>query len=769
MSQAVITKAFTEWKAQQAINNQPITLDEFVFAYIPNLDVSKPISNTETIPAADKIVHRQAVSKSGVVNLHSVVYSVTLGADVGDFDFNWIGLVNKASSTLAMIIHAPVQRKIKNASGQQGNVLVRSMLMEYSAAQSATQITTPAETWQIDFTARLAAMDERQRLENIDVYGLAAFFGTGYLVSKTGTQFYVTKGAGYVAGLRAVLAANQNITVSTKPTKVWLDLSWAGTLTSEWKVQSKITVAASLAGYAESGVQHHVFALASIDASGNITDLRPKGSLDDQVASDALAKHEKSRNHPDATTSEKGFTKLNSAVDSDSEAMAATSKAVKTANDNASGRVSKAGDSMTGTLNQDGVTRLTYNWTALCNDATGNKNYLRKMRGGALDTIWHETVQGGEYRLATGSTDAQEELAISTSTGLRTRGNITSQLGGFYSGNAKKFSFVSADTSDRNATLRLWGNVDRPTVVELGDDAGYHLYSQRNKDGSLLFQANGAGQFSGYLRSSGEVQSSSANSFRISYGDYGTFWRNDGANLYLMLTNKGDANGGFNALRPLRVNLDTGALHTDSPLSVANTITASKEIAAGYSGAFGWANQYSTKAPYFNSYATTGASEYHPVIKQLATITGKNSYAFSMGSLVSSDALSWHLHFKGSGTADINYKWDASGNFSAPGQILPGNYANFDGRYYTKTQSDNGYMPKTGAYTKDESNARYLTDTRLGARNYRLMTKSTMFEIAGNIITGLQIEGEVDGNGDYIVMRPMQKLINGTWYTVAQV
>lgn len=339
MSQAVITKAFIEWKAQQAIDNKPVTLDEFIFAFIPDLDVEKPIDNTETTPPADKIVHRQAVSKSGVINGDSVVYSVTLGADVGDFDFNWIGLANKATGTLAMIIHAPTQRKIKNASGQQGNVLVRSMLMEYSGAQAATNITTPAETWQIDFTARLASMDERQRLENIDLYGAAAFFDTGYLVAKSGTQYFVTKGAGYVAGLRSELAANQNIAVSTKPVKVWLDVSWSGTLTSEWAVKSKITVAANLSDYVESGVQHYVFAVANIDASGNISDLRPKGSLNDQAASDALKKHEQSRNHPDATTAAKGFTQLSSATDSSSESLAATPKAVKAANDNANGRV----------------------------------------------------------------------------------------------------------------------------------------------------------------------------------------------------------------------------------------------------------------------------------------------------------------------------------------------------------------------------------------------------------------------------------------------
>ena len=416
----------------------------------------------------------------------------------------------------------------------------------------------------------------------------------------------------------------------------------------------------------------------------------------------------------DATTAQKGIVQLSSSTNSTSEALAATPKAVKTANDNAaaanknaSERVSKAGDSMTGTLNQDSVAQSTYNMTALSNAATGNKNYLRKMRGGGTDTIWHETVQGGEYRLATGTTDAQEELAISTSTGLRLRGNVTSQLGGFYSGNGKKFSFVSASTSDRNATLRLWGNVDRPTVVELGDDTGYHYYSQRNKDGSLLFQMNGAGQFSGYVRSTGEMQTSSANSYRIAYGDYGTFWRNDGNNLYLMLTNKGDAYGAYNALRPLRVSLETGALQSDTPLTVGNTIYASKEITAGYNGAFAWVEQYKTKAPFFNAYSTTATSEYHPVIKQQATIVSKNSWAFSMGSLVAGDELSWHLHMKGSGGSEVNFKWDTKGNFNAPGQVNPGSYANFDNRYYTKAQSDAGYMAKTGAYTKAESDGRF--------------------------------------------------------------
>ncbi|WP_350398012.1 phage tail protein [Citrobacter portucalensis] len=53
---------------------------------------------------------------------------------------------------------------------------------------------------------------------------------------------------------------------------------------------------------------------------------------------DKIAEHEKSRNHPDATLKEKGFTQLSSATDSASESFAATPKAVKTAYDLADGK-----------------------------------------------------------------------------------------------------------------------------------------------------------------------------------------------------------------------------------------------------------------------------------------------------------------------------------------------------------------------------------------------------------------------------------------------
>ncbi|HHX6052191.1 TPA: tail fiber protein, partial [Escherichia coli] len=216
----------------------------------------------------------------------------------------------------------------------------------------------------------------------------------------------------------------------------------------------------------------------------------------------------------------------------------------------------RQGDAMTGTINQDGGSQNAYMSTALCSGTRGGKKYLRKFRGGEGDTIWHETVQGGVIRWATGNYDAQEELSLSSAYGLRSRGEITSLSAnglriaygnyGFFirndggstylmltasgdkfgtwnglrpltinnanggvsmghglsvtgdivsstkvrAGRGKKFT-VSSNTSTKEAAFNLWGNSSRPVVAELGDDAGWHFYSQRNTDNSITFAVNG--------------------------------------------------------------------------------------------------------------------------------------------------------------------------------------------------------------------------------------------------------------------------------------
>ncbi|EAT2665377.1 shikimate transporter [Salmonella enterica] len=65
-------------------------------------------------------------------------------------------------------------------------------------------------------------------------------------------------------------------------------------------------------------------------------------------------------------------------------------------------------------------------------------------------------------------------------------------LGAIRAGNGKKLSLTSTNSSALNAGFNLWGDGgNRPTVIELGDDQGWHLYSQRNTDGSIQFVVNG--------------------------------------------------------------------------------------------------------------------------------------------------------------------------------------------------------------------------------------------------------------------------------------
>ncbi len=77
------------------------------------------------------------------------------------------------------------------------------------------------------------------------------------------------------------------------------------------------------------------------------------------------------------------------------------------------------------TINQDGVAAATYGHTSLSTAAAGTKSYLRKMRGGNGDTIFHETVQSGNYRLATGaSTDSSDALTLSSTGNLTIIGGL---------------------------------------------------------------------------------------------------------------------------------------------------------------------------------------------------------------------------------------------------------------------------------------------------------------------------------------------------------
>ena len=88
----------------------------------------------------------------------------------------------------------------------------------------------------------------------------------------------------------------------------------------------------------------------------------------------------------------------------------------------------------------------------------------------------------------------------------------------------------------------------------------------------------GSTAITGTLRTSGELQSTVANGFRMVQGNYGFLIRNDGSTIYFMFTASGDQYGGFNSLRPLYINASNGAVGMGNGLSVSGTLTANNAL-----------------------------------------------------------------------------------------------------------------------------------------------------------------------------------------------
>lgn len=60
-----------------------------------------------------------------------------------------------------------------------------------------------------------------------------------------------------------------------------------------------------------------------------------------------------------------------------------------------------------------------------------------------------------------------------------------------------------------------------------------------------------------------------------------------------------------------------------------------------------------------------------------------------------------------------------------------------------------------------------ISDVRLGAQFDQVMAKGGRYEFSGNVLTGLRIIGEVDGD-DLAIFRPLQIKVRNSWYTVGQ-
>ncbi|ECP0144038.1 hypothetical protein HV898_001058 [Salmonella enterica] len=98
--------------------------------------------------------------------------------------------------------------------------------------------------------------------------------------------------------------------------------------------------------------------------------------------------------------------------------------------------------------------------------------------------------------------------------------------GAVRAGDGKKLSLTSNNNSTMTATFNLWGDANRPTVIELDDDQGWHLYSQRNPDGSIVFTVNGD-ITANTLRAGEAIYQNNGDIFGSAWGGWLSNWVNN--------------------------------------------------------------------------------------------------------------------------------------------------------------------------------------------------------------------------------------------------
>lgn len=131
---------------------------------------------------------------------------------------------------------------------------------------------------------------------------------------------------------------------------------------------------------------------------------------------------------------------------------------------------------------------------------------------------------------------------------------------------------VKSDTSDGTGGLTVSNFA--PTLAMVDRSEGARSSRWRTDANGLYLDWDNADQGATWnpplltVLPVGEVLSKSPNNWRIMSGNYGTFWRNDGASLYLMITASGDPAGPWSPLRPLAIDLASGRMVCSNGLGI---------------------------------------------------------------------------------------------------------------------------------------------------------------------------------------------------------
>jgi microcystin-dependent protein len=374
---ASITLAGESQIALKQSQQKPLIVSRFIFANVPGLDPTAPLDRAAGKPPAAQIVHVYTIPEknAGFVNPNQVVYSAQLGSDVGDWDFNWVGLED-ADGILFAASSVPLQQKRRNIPPEQiGNNVTRNFLVAFDGAMKLTGVKIDASTWQHDFTVRLAGIDERERLSNREVYGRACFFGDSLAFGKGENGFQLGAGTAYIEGIRVFMEKPvplSGVAVGTVTLDVCLERQLSDRVAT-WKVvfgqQGDYTDAA--------GVRHYCVPIAYYASPTEIYDAREAEPI-----AGALIKHLAARKgdyaelRARATTKEDvGLGNLPNAISDDP----ATNSSQIVASTAALNKLQKqVGDSMTGMVAAFAMTAAPTGWLK-CNGAAVSRTTFAQL------------------------------------------------------------------------------------------------------------------------------------------------------------------------------------------------------------------------------------------------------------------------------------------------------------------------------------------------------------------------------------------------------
>lgn len=366
---ASITLAGESQIALKQSQKKPLIISNFIFANVPGLDPAAPVDRAAGKPPAGQIVQVYGIPKQGAgfVNPNQVVYSAQLGSDVGDWDFNWVGLEDE-DGVLFAVSYVPLQQKRRNIPPQQiGNNVTRNFLVAFDGAMQLTGVTIDASTWQHDFTVRLAGIDERERTTTRKTYGRACFFGGSLAFEKVGSVFQIRPGTAFIEGLRLDLAEPLVVAGVIPVGKISLDVCLERQLNdrvTSWKV-----VYGAQADYTDAaGVRHYCEPIADFVSTNLINDLRAVEPIDT-----SLVKHFAARQGDYLNLRARGTTKADVGLGNlpnaksddpatDSSEILATTAALNKVRQ-------QVGDSMTGMVAGFAMATAPTGWLK-CNGAT---------------------------------------------------------------------------------------------------------------------------------------------------------------------------------------------------------------------------------------------------------------------------------------------------------------------------------------------------------------------------------------------------------------